>query len=157
MLDLRPGMPWSGAQRPLKGITPIMDWCREHYGREYAPNTRETFRRQTMHQFVEAALVVANPDRPDRPINSPQWCYQIEPEALALLRTFGTRQWEENLATYGEMRTGLRRRYAKQRDLNMVPVSIAQDVEISISSGRHSTLIKAIMEEFGPATPQAAK
>ena len=33
LLDLRPHVPWPEAQEPLMGITPIMDWCREHYGR----------------------------------------------------------------------------------------------------------------------------
>ena len=48
-----------------------MSWVREHYGKEYAPNTRETFRRETMHQFVQAGIVQRNPDKPDRPVNSP--------------------------------------------------------------------------------------
>ena len=46
------------------GITPIMDYARAHHGREYKPNTRETFRRQTMHQFVETGIAVYNPDDP---------------------------------------------------------------------------------------------
>lgn len=91
LLDLRPDTPWAKAQSPLIGITPIMDWCRQHYNRRYAPNTRETFRRQTMHQFLEAALAVPNPDQPDRPVNSPKSCYQVEPKALDLIRTFGAR------------------------------------------------------------------
>jgi len=49
LLNLTPGKAWADAENPLVGITPIMDWAREHYGKEYAPNTRETFRRQTMH------------------------------------------------------------------------------------------------------------
>jgi adenine-specific DNA-methyltransferase len=88
LLNLKPTKPWKEAQAPLLGITPIMDFSREHYGKEYAPNTRETSRRFTMHQFVEAGIAVQNPDQPDRPVNSPNWCYQIEPDALALLKTF---------------------------------------------------------------------
>lgn len=72
------------------GITPIMDWCRNNYGKEYAPNTRETFRRQTMHQFVDAGIAVCNPDQPDRPVNSPKTCYQISSEAFDAILTFGT-------------------------------------------------------------------
>src|SRR5262249_23652282 len=58
LLDMRPDKSWQDAQAPLMGVTPIMDWCRDHYGTSYKPNTRETFRRQTLHQFMEAALVV---------------------------------------------------------------------------------------------------
>ena len=66
------------AQNPLMGITPIMDWIRDHYKKTYAPNSRETVRRQTMHQFVDAGIAVYNPDKPSRPVNSPSAVYQIE-------------------------------------------------------------------------------
>ena len=79
-----------GANAPLMDITPIMDWEREHYGKDYAPNTRETVRRQTMHQFVNAGIALYNPDKPDRPVNSPKTVYQIEPATLTLLRSFET-------------------------------------------------------------------
>ena len=58
LLDLPHNKPWSEASDPLIGITPIMDWAREHYNKNYAPNTRETVRRQTMHQFVQAARMI---------------------------------------------------------------------------------------------------
>ena len=54
------------ASAPYYGITPIMDWAKKHYAANYAPNTRETFRRQTMHQFVAAGLALYNPDNPAR-------------------------------------------------------------------------------------------
>ena len=40
---------------------------------------------------VDAGVAVYNPDRPDRPVNSPAAVYQIEPSTLALLRSFDTR------------------------------------------------------------------
>ncbi|MFP4320748.1 MAG: BsuBI/PstI family type II restriction endonuclease [Phormidium sp.] len=62
LLNLHPGKPWSEAESPLMGITPIMTWIRDNYGQNYAPNTRETIRRQTMHQFRDAGIVLYNPD-----------------------------------------------------------------------------------------------
>ena len=32
----------------------MMDFFRDHYGKAYKPNTRETVRRQTIHQFMDA-------------------------------------------------------------------------------------------------------
>ena len=90
LLNLKPEEQWGDLQQPLMGITPIMDYARENYGREYAPNTRETFRRQTMHQFVEAGIALYNPDKSDRPVNSPKACYQISDEAYQVILTFGT-------------------------------------------------------------------
>ena len=77
LLNLTPAKSWSEVGSPMIGITPIMDWVREHYGKDYAPNTRETIRRQSMHQFVQAGISLYNPDKPDRPVNSPHAVYQI--------------------------------------------------------------------------------
>ena len=54
LVNVTPTKRWAGSEAPLVGITPIMDWAKEYYGTGYAPNTRETFRRQSMHQFIEA-------------------------------------------------------------------------------------------------------
>ncbi len=150
LLNLTPGKSWADATNPLMGITPMMDWARQHYGKAYAPNTRETFRRQTMHQFCDAGIALDNPDRPDRPVNSPKAVYQIEPTTLALLQTFGTAAWSDLLADYLVDRATLIARYAKARELNRIPVQIAPDQEITLSPGEHSELIRAIVEEFAP-------
>ena len=150
LLDLTPGKIWVDAENPLVGITPIMDWVREHYDKEYAPNTRETIRRQTMHQFCDAGIALYNPDRPDRPVNSPKTVYQIEPAALALLRTFNSPAWHDALTTYLAQRETLIVRYAKERKQNLIPVKISPGKEITLSPGEHSELIRAIIEDFAP-------
>lgn len=150
LLDLTPNKAWHDANNPLLGITPIMDWVHAHYEKEYAPNTRETFRRQTMHQFCDAGIARYNPDKPDRPVNSPKAVYQIESTALELLRTFGTSAWHENLTTYLADRETLVARYAKARHQTLIPVEIAPNKVISLSPGDHSELIRDIIETFAP-------
>jgi hypothetical protein len=150
LLNLTPGKSWSQADNPLMGITPIMEWAREHYDKDYAPNTRETVRRQTMHQFVAAGIVLYNPDQPSRPVNSPKAVYQIEPAALALLRAFGTESWRNSLVNYLATRETLIARYAKERAQNRIPVEIAPGRKISLSPGEHSELIRSVIEEFAP-------
>ncbi|KMW72176.1 restriction endonuclease BsuBI [Photorhabdus luminescens subsp. luminescens] len=150
LLNLTPGKAWAAAENPLLGITPIMNWVREFYNKEYAPNTRETFRRQTMHQFCHASIALYNPDKPDRSVNSPKAVYQIEPATLALLRTFGMPEWYDNLTAYLAERETLISRYAKEREQNRIPVEIAPGRKIALSPGEHSMLIRAIIEDFAP-------
>jgi hypothetical protein len=150
MLNLTPGKPWQEAENPMIGITPIMDWIRQHYDKDYAPNTRETVRRQTMHQFVDAGVALYNPDQPSRPVNSPKAVYQIEPTTLALLHTFGTSAWHDALTAYLAHRETLIARYAQEREQNRVPVQIASGQRITLSPGDHSKLIKDIIEDFAP-------
>ncbi|MCR4298865.1 MAG: hypothetical protein NUV75_08965 [Gallionella sp.] len=150
LLNLTPEKKWAKAENPLVGITPIMDWSRKYYGKEYAPNTRETFRRQTMHQFVDAGIAIYNPDKPDRPVNSPKAVYQIAPAALTLLRSFGAKTWRDNLKTYLSQNKTLAAKYAMDRKQNRISVQIAPGKKMTLSPGEHSKLIRAIVEDFGP-------
>ncbi|MGO4548088.1 BsuBI/PstI family type II restriction endonuclease [Paenibacillus sp. 2TAB23] len=148
ILNIAPGDTWKDAENPLIGITPMMDFSRTNYGKEYAPNTRETFRRQTMHQFIDAGISLYNPDKPTRAVNSPKAVYQIEPEALKLVRKFGTHEWGASLGAYLATRQTLVERYAKEREQNRLPVQAAPGKQIMLSQGEHSELIKAIIEDF---------
>ena len=132
------------------GITPIMDWFAKYYGKKYAPNTRETIRRQTIHQFVDAGLVLRNPDNPLRAINSGDTVYQIAPESLELLRIHDTADWDKALPRFLKRWKSLADRYARARDMNRVAVRISKDSNIQLSPGEHSELIRAIIEEFAP-------
>ncbi len=157
LLNLKPGGAWDTVEKPLMGITPIMEYCREHYGREYAPNTRETFRRQTIHQFVEAGIALYNPDQPDRPVNNPKACYQISAEAFAVIQTFGTDAWQAVLDEYFAGRETLAAKWAKHRKMQMIPVQVAEGQETNLTPGAHSELIKDIITEFAPRFAPAAE
>lgn len=150
LLGLKPGTNWEDATDPLMGITPMMDFFHEHYGKRYAPNTRETVRRQTVHQFMQAALIVANPDKPSRPTNSPKAVYQIEPSALKLLRGFGKPGWEGYLQKYLRTANTLKRLYARERDMRRLPVKLANGQEIRLSPGGQNVLVKKIIDDFCP-------
>lgn len=149
LLDMQPTKNWSDANNPLVGITPIMDWSRIHYEKDYAPNTRETFRRQSMHQFIEAGLCLYNPDKPDRSVNSPKAVYQIEPNLLDVLRAFGTADFQAKMTAFLSTRQSLADMYAKAREMLMIPVKLKDGHEIKLSAGDHSQLIKEIVEDFG--------
>jgi hypothetical protein len=148
--DMTPNKSWKQAASPLIGITPIMDWARTHYQKDYAPNTRETVRRQTMHQFVEAGIALYNPDEPARPVNSSKAIYQISPEAMTLMQCYGTAKWDKALKEFSKIKASLAEGYAKRRNMNQVPVKLPGGREMRLSPGAHSELIKAIIEDFAP-------
>lgn len=150
LLDLEPNQPWSEASAPLRGITPMMDWFAEHYRKRYAPNSRETVRRQTVHQFIEAGLIRANPDEPQRPINSGKTVYQVEPRTLTLLRTFGTKRWNRQLRNWLASVETLTAKYARDRELHRIPLKLATGEEIALSPGGQNVLVKRIIDDFCP-------
>ncbi len=150
LIDLKPDGLWSDLNRPMIGVTPIMNWCEEFYGKKYAPNTRETFRRQTLHQFRDGGLCLYNPDDPGRSVNSPKACYQITTELFDVLVKYGTDEWDTSLADWLECRETLTTQYAKEREMEMVPLTLDDGTEIKLSPGNHSQLIRDIVMEFGP-------
>src|SRR3989338_8648921 len=142
LLGLKPDDSWEKASDPLMGITPMMEFFAKHYAKQYAPNTRETVRRHTVHQFLQAALVVPNPDKPSRPTNSPKAVYQIEPAALKLLREFGKANWDNRLSKYLRTVETLKKLYARERDKRRIPVTLAASREITLSPGGQNVLVK---------------
>jgi hypothetical protein len=151
LLDLRLDVSWADAQAPLRGITPVIDFIAEAYGVRYAPNTRETIRDDAVKFFVEAGLLLRNPDDPNRPTNSGKTVYQIEPSALALLRKLGTLDWPPALKKYLASRESLKHEIARKRDLARVPVTLPDGSQVALSPGGQNPLIKAIIEQFCPA------
>ena len=150
LLDVRPETSWAEASRPLRGITQMMDFFAAYYGKEYKPNTRESVRRQTVHQFLDAGLIVANPDKPSRAINSGKTVYQIEDVALKLLRTFGTDRWDEELQQYLAIVKTLQEKYTQARQMNRIPISMPSGQTLTLSAGGQNVLIAKIIEDFCP-------
>ena len=148
LLHLRPVDSWSEATNPMLGTRAIMDWIAATYDVNYAPNTRETIRRFSLHQFVEAVLVVENPDQPDRPINSPNWCYQIHPRALEVIRAVGSPGGSALLDAYLVDVPGLTSQYAAERDLHRIPVTLPGGSAVTLSPGGQNVLLRKIVEDF---------
>jgi hypothetical protein len=150
LLDLVANAPWSAASNPLRGITPIIEFIAKAYGVRYAPNTRETIRDEAVKYFVETGLVLRNPDNPNRPTNSGQTVYQVEPAALALVRTCGMTQWPAQLKPYLASRAKIRQAEERQRNLVRIPVKLPSGETVTLSPGGQNPLIKQIIEEFCP-------
>jgi len=150
LLGMTPHKSWPAATDPMLGITEMMNVFRDQFGKEYAPNTRETVRRFTVHQFVQMGLVVANPDDPHRPVNSPANRYQIAPALLKLARTFGSPAWSESLATYVATAGALGRLQPRERDMAMVPVKLPSGKKVPLTAGGQNELVKKIIEDFCP-------
>lgn len=148
LLGLEPQTPWARSTSPILGTRAIMDWIRDYYKKDYAANSRETIRRFTLHQFAEALLVEQNPDRPDRPVNSPRWCYQVHPRALDVVRTFEGVDHEVRVSEYRAEVPGLKARYEAARRLNRIPVTLPGGTALTLSPGGQNILIKQMVEDF---------
>ena len=107
-----------------------------------------TLRDEAGEYLVEAGLLVRKPDDPARPTNSGNTVYQVESRALALIRSFGTAAWEENLSTYRMAQAGVRGEMERGRSLARIPVRLPNGQSVTLSPGGQNPLIKRVIEEF---------
>ena len=125
-----------------------MDFIREKYRVAYAPNTRETVRRQVLHQLVLAGVADYNPFEPELPTNSPRAHYAISEAALNAIRTFGTSEWESTVAKFLSRRTALIEIFQRRRSKRLIPVRFPDGKLVRLSPGLHNKLQKAVVEQF---------
>lgn len=152
LCSIKKDTPWADATRTSQRITKeIMAFVNENYKSDapYAPNTRETFRRQVLHQFIQAGVANYNPDDPTLPVNSPKAHYAITEEALEVAKSYGTKNWDSRTQQFAVEYEILRDRYAAERDMHRIPLVIDGN-EYYLSPGAHNEVQAAVVEEFAP-------
>lgn len=146
---IKPKSKWSNSTNESQQISNgIMAFCRAIYNKEYAPNTRETFRRHVLHQFVQARIADYNPDNTLLPVNSPKAHYALTSEALKAIKTFGTKAWKEAADRFRSEVGELSKRYLKEREQNLIPVKLSNGKIFNLSAGRHNAVQAAIVHDF---------
>jgi len=154
--NLSEGTSWSFAEKPTMRIVDLMNFMSENYEKHYKPNTRETIRKDTIHQFVDGAVAERNTDSADRPTNSPNYSYCLTDEMLSLIQTYGTNKWQDTLKRFVDQQGTLIEKYNRERDIVRVPVTVNGQA-FSFSAGEHNALQKAILEEFAPRFAKGAE
>src|ERR1700688_3402894 len=122
---LAPRARWKATERPLLRTVDIMEFMRKSHGKDYKPNSRETIRRQTLHQFEQARIADRNPDDPGRPTNSRNTVYRLTEDAVIVLRAFGTANFNKVVATFIEKFGSLQEAYMRRRQDNKIPLRMA--------------------------------
>jgi type II restriction enzyme len=150
LVGLGPDDKWSDAMRSRRSVSKdIMAFIAEQFGKNYAANTRETFRRQVLHQFMQARIAEYNPFEPNLPTNSPRAHYAISDDALIVIKTYGTKAWAGAVAQFIAAHGSLANTYAKHRSTGtLVPITLPDGSKIELSPGKHNDVQKAIIEQF---------
>lgn len=146
LVGLRPNESWLNINPLSIGISPILEFVRTHYQIDYAPNTRETIRKDAVKPLEQCGILIRNYDDPSRPTNSPQTDYLIDPALTQALKHFGTNKWKAFITSYRKrMPQTIKAQTSKKVS---VPVSLPDGRKLKLSPGPHSRLIRSIIEEF---------
>lgn len=156
LATIKPKTPWNDSKPALLRTVDIMAFIRDHHGKDYAANSRETFRRESLHQFEQARLIDRNPDEPARPTNSGKTAYRLTPEALQALRAYGSDRFRTAAYEFLAKRGSLAAKYRKTRQAHQIPLTLADGATVQLSPGKHNVLQVAVVELFGPRFAPAA-
>jgi hypothetical protein len=148
LADLKKKTPWSKAKSRSIRIHDILVFIQENYGKQYAENTRETIRRQTLHQFEQAAVAVRNPDNPSRSNNSPKNVYMVADEALRVLQKYKMKRWKKTLEKFISLKGRLIDQYDKRRKALYSSVKLPNGTLIKFTPGKHNKLQISVLKRF---------
>jgi len=128
----------------------IMRFIRQNYKIDYAENSRETFRRQTLHQFYQAYIVDHNPENKSLPTNSKDNHYRITDDAIKVIRSFNSKKWDNELKIFLDKNGSLKEKYLKVRKTTKNKIKLPNGLNLALSPGQHNKLQAAIIEHFIP-------
>jgi hypothetical protein len=157
VLDLEKNTPWNQAKKRIIRIHDILVFIQQNYKKKYAENTRETIRRQTLHQFEQAGIVERNSDDLSRSTNSPNTVYNITDEAWVLVKSYGTTRWAKESHEFVSKKGRLVERYEKRKDKNLIQLKTTAGNLIKFSPGKHNVLQVRIIKELVPRFCSKAK
>ncbi len=148
LASVKPNDNWQNAQAPLLPTVDIMQFIREHYGMDYKPNSRETIRRQTLHQFEQARIIDRNRDNPARATNSKNNNYSLNQNIIDILNEYPKGKWKKKIKDFCEDFPTLQEQYQRQIEMKKIPVKLLNGEIIKLSPGKHNRLHADIIHEF---------
>ena len=157
LISLKEKSSWKSSKKTLIRIHDIMQFVRIEYNRTYAENSRETFRRQTLHQFEkEVGIVERNTDDQSRPTNSPNTTWSVTDDVLKIVKTYGTLRWKKELPKFLRKIKRTVVSYKLKRNKNKLSITLDGE-EIVFSKGKHNDLQIDILKNFRKHFCSAAK
>lgn len=149
MADIDEQSTWDRSTNNWIRIHDIIQFVNTNYRKNYAENSRETFRKQAIQHFMQAGIIENN----DKATNSPNFRYRITSEFKELIQKFDSDEWEFKLNEFLNSHETLKNKYESKRNLTKIPITINSE-GFEFSTGKHNELQKAIIEEFAPRFAQ---
>lgn len=148
LAGIKEGVSWSEATNKRCGVRFILDWMREELDHPIAENSRETVRREVLHQFVHAGFCLSNDDDPERPTNSSKNNYRLNDHVLEVLQSYGSENFSPAVADYLQHSPGLARTYAAARKMARIPVTLPNGKDVTLKAGGQNKLLQAMIVNF---------
>lgn len=128
----------------------IIEFENKHYGEKLSPGSYDDVRRKDLRLLVEAGVVVSSSSAKSQAVNNPSRGYALSTSFIKLINAYNTDVWPEELKSYVDSQIFLKEDLKRLRELEKIPVKLANGKELRLSYGEHNVLQKAIIEQFLP-------
>jgi BsuBI/PstI restriction endonuclease domain/BsuBI/PstI restriction endonuclease HTH domain len=135
----------------------VINFINENFEESISSGSYDNIRRKDLKLLVVAGLVLNSSDKPSAATNDPTRGYSLDTEFATLVQRYGTLSWQSNLANFMTNRTTLDALLSRQRNMAKVAIKLPSGTELSLSTGKHNELQKAIIEDFLPIFGQGCE
>ncbi len=128
----------------------IIEYINQHFYESISSGSYDDIRRKDLKLPVVAEIIIRSAGNPNSARNDPTRAYAISSEYAALIRNFGTANWEKDVEKFLSERTTLAEKLAQRREIKTIPVILPDGQHLEFTPGEHNRLQKIIIEEFLP-------
>jgi type II restriction enzyme len=128
----------------------IIEYMNEHFHENISSGSYDDIRRKDLKLPVLAGIITRSAGNPNAARNDPTRAYALSPKFAALIRSFGRDSWNEEVETFLRDHIALAEELDQKRQLQLIPVILPGEQNLTFSPGKHNELQKAIIELFLP-------
>lgn len=153
---IEPTTPWEDAAAPINEVQwaprsrDIIDFINKHYGESISPGSYDDIRRKNLDYLVEAKLASKSARRPDSNTNDGTRGYALNPQAAALIQSYGKPDWKSHVDAFVSVAGRLDALLERKRERRGAPVSLPGGIDVILREGPHNALQRAIVEHLIP-------
>ncbi|MBR1489371.1 MAG: hypothetical protein IJ611_01540 [Bacteroidales bacterium] len=128
----------------------IIDFENSHYGENISSGSYDDIRRKDLKPLLDEGLVVNSSELDKSATNNPNRGYSLDAQFAKLLRSFGSKRWNDELTYFLSIRQQLKEELERRRAMERIPVTLPSGAVFHLSTGEHNLLQKKIIEDFLP-------
>ena len=126
----------------------VINYVNLYFGEDISSGSYDDIRRKDLKLLTVAEVVLRS--SPNSATNDSTRGYCINPMYAELIRNYGTKNWEKQVANKLQGVEPLNQKLKRQREIQRVKVVLPSGGELEFSTGEHNDLQKAIIEDFLP-------
>jgi hypothetical protein len=126
----------------------IIKYLNENFEENISSGSYDDIRRKDLRMMILGSIVVRT--SPNSARNDSTRGYALNPSFADLTRTYGETGWTSKLAGVLQQVGSVKEKLTREREIELVPVTLPTGENLKFSPGGHNVLQKNIIEDFLP-------